>query len=479
MSESLSRSFVGRSEQVERIVSRLREPKPAPLVVVGEPGMGRTSVVRAALDRLDPDEHALFELRAGDGSPLSSLRHLLPPDSPPRADLDAVHAAARAVAERAGDRRPVVLADDAHLADHASMLALQQLNRQSGAFLLLTHPDPVRPAHGHDPVDCLRYEQGLRTVRLPGLSPDEVGVVLAQLMDGPVRPATADALHAATGGNPGLLHDIVHRQRLRDRMVRLDGVWRLGDAPLDPGERLTCRGSAHLLAAIRDAWGALALARVEDLCRLAVWSGIAGEVALIRATVLLLRGQADQGVALLDEAPADGAETVLVRAMCLAFGQRRLDAAMASLAAATGPADRRLAGYRAWLLAAHGRAAEAAALLSDVDNRGDRHAGLFCHTARAIAALAGDRWAEAIAQLRRAVVLAEAVSTELPWMPPYLTAYLIDALLLAGRITEATAMAGEFHAATPGWNVAVALAALTSAGSAPERPVVPVRPEIA
>ncbi|MEV4050285.1 ATP-binding protein [Amycolatopsis sp. NPDC049688] len=645
--------FVGRAEHLERIRSRLAERDPGPLVVVGEPGIGRTSVVRKALAALDPRRDALLEVRPGGHEPFSSLRHLLPAGAAPPAGRDAVREIADAVRAPAAGRRLVLLADDAHLADHATMLVLQHLNRHAGAFLLLTHPVPAPRAGGGDPVDCLRYERGIKTVRLPPLSVDEVGAVLARLMDGPVRSATTEALHAATAGNPGLLHDIVVRQKLRSRMTRDGGRWCLADAP--PAEEppaLTCRGVTHLLAAVARAWESLALDQVEDLCRLAVWSGAGAEVALVKAAVHLLRGRAaeafdaldgrwegagrsngaglgaaldlgagsgavlhraatdntgingtrnhaeptggtDSGAVLhraatdntningtrdhaeptggtgsgavldrvgfggglgqaktaggassgavvdhttprgtgigaalgtssstiLDHAePAPGREgrgdgpgseaalrhaapvappadsrasavrshsapprghaigaaarsddphPLLLRAMCLAFGRQELGEADALLAAAAAasPHRERLHAYRCWLLAVAGRSSEAADVLAGLTHHRDRHAALFAHAAEAIGHLDLGRGAAAIPPLRRALVLAEADRAVLPWMAPYLRAYLIDALLLAGRITEATSLAGEFHAAAPdcGWKVAVAMAALTTA----------------
>ncbi len=463
-------SFVGRSEHLEPIRARLSEPEPGPLVVTGEPGIGRTSLVRKALEGLDPGRDALLEVRPGGHEPFSSLRHLLPAGGARPAGRDAVREVSDAVAAMAGGRRPVLLADDAHLADHETMLVLQRLHRNAGAFLLLTHPTPAAHPRGADPVDCLRYERGIKTVRLPPLSADEVGVVLARLVDGPVRPATAEALHAATGGNPGLLHDIVVRQNLRDRMVRVDGRWRLDDSPQGASPALTCRGIAHLLGAVARAWESLALDRVEDLCRLAAWSGADAEVALVKTAVLLLRGRAAEAFAVLDTevaASVEDSHPILLRAMCLAFGRQRpaeADELLAAAAARSRDRDR-LHAYRGWLLAVAGRSTDAAAVLAGLTHHSDRHVALFAHAAEALGALETGRAVTAISALRRALVLAEADRALLPWMAPYLRAYLIDALLLAGRITEATSMAGEFHAAAPncGWKVAVAMAELTTA----------------
>ncbi|MFL6122631.1 ATP-binding protein [Actinophytocola sp.] len=454
--------FVGRNRHAEIIRDRLRRPGAGPLVVVGEPRIGRTTLVTRALrSQLDEERDQLFELRPGNGRPFSSLRHALPPGTPTTgADAQQV---AELLSAQAGGRRPVVLADDAHRADPASMLVLLWLHRHRGAFLLLTHPGAdadVRP----DPLDCLRYEPGFEYLELPPLSLYEVRVLLAGMLGGPARSATSDALHAATGGNPGLLRDLVLHQALRDHMVQVDGKWALGDT-ITPGTVLTCRGAEHLLSAVRAAWRELALDRVDDLCRLATWSGLAEHIALIRASVLTFRGRFTEALAMLDE-PVDVStrpHAALMRAVCLGIGLGRTEEALAVLTAAQqqGVLSRtRSLAYQGWLLSLSGRMEEAMVVLTDREPHTDREATLFVNLASALLALASGRSTEAVGFLRRTLAGAEGVRDALPWLTPYLTAYLIDALLLAGRITEATKLAVEFHAAVPssGWGVVVALA---------------------
>lgn len=464
--------FVGRSEQLGQVRGWLAEHRPGPLLIVGEPGMGRTSLLRAALAGVDPAEQLVLELRPGDDGPFSALRHLLPEDWPSSA---AVAHVAETIASRSGTRRLTVVVDDAHRTDHASMLTLRHLHRQLGASVLLTHADPAPDWLVDDPVDCLRYEHGVGTVRLPPLTCDEFGIVLTNLVGGPVRAATIDALHAATCGNPGMLGDIVVRQNIRARMVQENGLWRLDDSPQGSGAALTCRGTASLLGAVRTAWTALELGKVEDLCRLATWSGLAEDVAVIRATVSLLHDRPEHGLALLTEVPDRASSThALVTAICLAFGADRLSEAVDTLAtlATREPAERDvLLAYRTWLLATAGRVADAV----PAQPSSSRRAALFTQTAAAIVALGRGHHSDAIRHLRRALVLAEADRADLPWMAPYLTAFLIDALLLAGRISEATSMAREFHGAAPSgdWGVAVAMAALTSRAARPNSLVNP------
>jgi hypothetical protein len=134
----------------------------------------------------------------------------------------------------------------------------------------------------------------------------------------------------------------------------------------------------------------------------------------------------------------------------------------------------RLLACRAWLLAVTGSTAQAEMALEAVDPGQDREANVFCRAANGAVLLAGGQAHEAVSYLRRALAAAEGLRAEMPWFPPYLTACLIDALLLAGRISEATAEAAEFHASQRGcgWNVAVAFDSLLGARRATPAPQV-------
>ena len=147
--------------------------------------------------------------------------------------------------------------------------------------------------------------------------------------------------------------------------------------------------------------------------------------------------------------------------MLLALGLRRVGDAEALLVDAARLDARhreRLLACRAWLLAVTGSVTKAAAACESMNPGEDREAAMFQRAALATVALSTERAREAVSHLRRALATADTLRAELPWFLPYLTAYLIDALLLAGRLSEATAEAAEFHAGKRGcgWNVAVA-----------------------
>jgi hypothetical protein len=362
----------------------------------------------------------------------------------------------------------VLVLDDAHRADQASMQVLRHLNRTRGAVLLVTaaSPDAMLPS-GPDALDCLRYEPGTHTLRLPPLTVDDVAAVLTDRLGGMVRSATATALHAATGGNPGLLRTLARRCRLADRIVVTDGIVRL-----DPGKTAAVVDTAapssaeltdRVTTAVGAAWRDLALDRAHELCMFAAWCGAADRIATVWAGVLLLRGHPADGLRVLDLHGDAGPRTTITRALLVALGLRRpADAAEQLLDAARDDVAHRerYLACRDWLIA--GTGARPVAVSRQEDPVTDRETAAFGRAALGVVALAAGRHAEAVAHLRRALVAAEGLGADLPWFPPYLNGQLIDALLLCGRTTEATTLATEFHAGQRdrGWPVAVALDAL-------------------
>jgi hypothetical protein len=446
--------FVGRTEQLKTIRTMLGQPHPGPIIVSGEPSAGRTSLLIQALDSID----------------LKRDVPVVVGDLPGAPDTRVVAADPAAVTRQGNDiarigRRAVFVLDDAHRADHAVVEAMRDQHREHGAVLLVSRaaqsPKP-------DPLDCLRYEAGVLLLSLTPLAPADVRSILNSQVGGLVHAATAAALHAATGGNPGLLHALVHVGGLAADMTPREGTWQLAAGA---GRPLHLSGPARhrLLLALDQAWSGLALDHVVELGRVAVRAGLAAEAVPMLAFALLLRGEAEAGLRLVDgvdEADQpDGPAFVRTKALLLAFGLGRVDAAVNLLTRAgslSGPNGRRLLAARAWILATVGQTNAAIEALTDINVVGDQATAVFAHGAAAAIHLNRGRPRQAVSQLRRAIIVAGTVRTELPWLAPYLTGALADALLFAGRISEATVAAAEFHAAHEGsgWDVTVSLSAL-------------------
>ncbi|MEU7751308.1 ATP-binding protein [Micromonospora sp. NPDC049171] len=464
--------FTGRTEQLDHIDNVLRRDRPGPLIVTGESGIGRTALLVRALDLLDHRRDRVIVVDVGAPRPslatMLTERQMAETTVVPASTPAVVQAAAAATGELRA-RRTVFVVDDAHLAHHAVIETLRDLHRGTGAVMLLSRPsDPPPPTP--DPLDCLRYEPGVRTLVLPPLSEGHTRALVSGVLGGEVATATAEALHAATAGNPGLLHDLLIGNGLAETMVRTRGFWQL---PPQLGRRLdlTVRGRDRLLSAMRATWAALSFERLSELCKLALRVGAADETVPVWAFVLLLRGQAAEGLRLLDgldQPPVEEARSVRLvtsRALLLALGLGQVDQAAELLAEAARLNPGRealLLAVRAWVLAVLGHIGAPVAALSPPGPDEDPEAAVFVRSAQALAEFAADRPRQAISHLRRAIIGADALRAELPWFAPYLTGALIDALLLAGRISEATVAAADFHAAQEGcgWDVAVSLSAL-------------------
>src|SRR3954452_1469849 len=202
--------------------------------IEGPPGIGKTRLLEAARagaenrtvlaargGRLERDfafgvVRGLFEPVIGcDGLLTGAARLAAPALTPERTpdDTDAagtLHGIYWLVANLA-ERGPVLLVvDDAHLADAASLRALAYLARRVAELPVAVVLAVADPAAHLEPavVDALR-EAEVTTVLRPGpLSATAVGA-LAAAQCGPAPPSFVQACHEATGGNPLLVRALL------------------------------------------------------------------------------------------------------------------------------------------------------------------------------------------------------------------------------------------------------------------------------
>lgn len=242
-------------------------------LVSGGAGLGKTSVVRAFLAGLD----AGVAVREGACDDLLTPRPLGPVHDLSRQSGPAL---ARALAagdaqgvftalldELAGSAVTVVVVEDAHWADDASLDALALLARRIDrlpALLVLTYRD-----------DDVPFEAPLRRV-LGGLhGPVAVPVALAPLSADAVtrlagRPETGRRVHASTGGNPFFVTELLAAEdegtpasvshAVLARVARLPAATR---ALLDLLAVVPARAEVALLDALCPQWPDLVVAAEE------------------------------------------------------------------------------------------------------------------------------------------------------------------------------------------------------------------------
>ncbi len=220
--------LVGRAEErerIDRLLASARLGSSGALVVLGDPGVGKTALIDEALS----GQEGLRVLRATgleseQELPFAALLQLLRPalgliGSIPRAQSDALAAALSLDSERPGSRPgardrfaigaavlalvcryaedgPVALVvDDLHLVDRPSADALVFAARRLGA-------DPVAVlATARDPA-AASLTQGLPVMRLLGLDEDGARDLLSGHRADPLTAEQLALLHRVTGGNP-------------------------------------------------------------------------------------------------------------------------------------------------------------------------------------------------------------------------------------------------------------------------------------
>ncbi|MEV6731596.1 AAA family ATPase [Streptomyces sp. NPDC051364] len=239
---------VGRERQREELRDWVRggaRGSGGHLIVEGEPGSGRTALVREALA-----EAAALGSRVRYGAadaftaelPLRAALDCLHPEGPGRAAVVALLREAREAAQPGGallaamdllvrgveewcaPRRPLLLVlDDLHWADPASLLLWQRLARAVDRLPLLLaatrRPLPRRPE-----VEQLCAELGAaprgRTLRLEPLTGAESAELLRGMLGAAPGPRLREAAGQA-GGNPRLLRDLTTQW---SRFIEITGV---------------------------------------------------------------------------------------------------------------------------------------------------------------------------------------------------------------------------------------------------------------
>lgn len=239
-----------RGTELRELLNRITSPSAGPVVVRAPAGMGKTTLLEAVHDRLR--DHAIVRFvrptEAEQHVPFTALADLLadvPPEwyddlpAPQRRairtallleeteeeiDPRAVAAALAGVAERSGERRPVVmLVDDAQWLDPASrtllVAALRWLRHRRVALVVATRPT-VTPVESWlpGPLDVLDLDP---------LGRDRMGSLLRSHLGAAATPAAVRTIVERSGGNPlfalqlarhdadaGRLDDLISRQVL-------------------------------------------------------------------------------------------------------------------------------------------------------------------------------------------------------------------------------------------------------------------------
>ena len=420
-----------------RLLAEARVGRSGVLAVVGEPGIGKTSLLEATvasaedmrvlrargveseaevpfaglLELLRPVLGALEHIPAPQAAALGGALALRPGEP---GDRFAVGAATLSLLAAAAEEEPLlVLVDDAHWLDRASAEALRFAVRR-----LLADPIAVVLAvRAGEP--SLLDGADLPVLALQGLDAAAAADLLSRVAPGDARTAR---LHAATAGNPLALLELA---------TRLDDPEALPpERPVPLPERLAAAFGRRAEALPEPTRRALLVAAAGEGAELAVLARAAGGLGV---DVAALGPAAAAGLISLGAGSPEFRHPLVRSAVYAAAPDDERRAAHRALAEAVPRAD---ADRRAWHLAAAavGPDEEAARALA---HAGDRAAG---RSAYAGAAAARERAARLTADPARRAELLHAAA---------------EAARLVGAVKRAEALAAEAGALAPGTALAV------------------------
>jgi DNA-binding CsgD family transcriptional regulator len=218
--------MIGRKSELRRLARLASAREPAVAIIAGEPGIGKTRLVRELLATLPAETVVLvgqaepgslsrpYEvlLDAIDGRPEVDEEHLAALADPRRSPTERLHTGLAILADLIGDSPAVIVFEDLHWADSESAALFERIADQRGPRLLLGtyRPDEVT---SRQPVAGLlaRTERrhAVTHVRLDRLTPSQTAALLAAATGAPAPLRAVTALHHRTGGNPFFLEELL------------------------------------------------------------------------------------------------------------------------------------------------------------------------------------------------------------------------------------------------------------------------------
>jgi ATP/maltotriose-dependent transcriptional regulator MalT len=271
--------MIGRDREL-RLLAQLAASNRRHLVMLaGEPGIGKTRLVRELIAQLPPQTTVLvghaepdslarpFELlldavttagdgTAGDGT-AAMAAELQALSDPARSPVERLHTGLMIASRLAGDGPAVIVFEDLHWVDSDSAALFERLADQPPPRLLIGtyRPDEITSRH---PVASLlsrlerRHE--LTHLRLERFSVDETAAMLAAVAGTPVPYRVAAAIAHRTGGNPFFLEELLRGFDVGDLAALSERPlpWSLAEvlrrqvADLDPRHRVIVETAAVL-----------------------------------------------------------------------------------------------------------------------------------------------------------------------------------------------------------------------------------------
>jgi DNA-binding NarL/FixJ family response regulator len=287
-------SIVGRTTELNAIAQAIREAETrlTAMTLEGEPGIGKTRLLVATADMAEAagfatvaitaDEEirgpflvarslfangAIREVAAGtraEGAVRRIVEALAGRDeagfenlSPDAKLLRTFDVAGIAISELARVKPLALLLDDVQWADDDTLRLLRYVVRSVAdqpVFLFLTFraDEMATVAEANNFVADMERMGLVRRLRVTRFSASETGLLLRQVLGGPVEGQSVAAMHAQSEGVPFIVEELARTHRDAGTLQQVEGEWRLGRnaARLVPSavRTLISRRAAHLPA---------------------------------------------------------------------------------------------------------------------------------------------------------------------------------------------------------------------------------------
>lgn len=253
--------LVGRRDELEQVRATIMDSwggDGCTLLLAGVSGVGKTRLAYEALRAVaeaggvtligaayEQEGHLAYhpfveaidrylgeQQRPADHNPITHYQPMGLTD--PQQENSALFKATTVFLSRLADDRPVVLlVDDLHAADEASLSLFHYLARQTRStplILMATYRTDI-PADGVSPfgslLNALYREQLSQVVQLKSLPAEAAAKIIEHTLDGEAEPALVEAICNIAEGNPFYVQQITQAMQREGRLLHEQELWRL------------------------------------------------------------------------------------------------------------------------------------------------------------------------------------------------------------------------------------------------------------
>lgn len=274
--------IVGRDAELRALSEAMDDPGCGGVALVGGPGFGKTRLAARAVELAQSHGMASTSLRAtksGAAIPFGALAPFFV-DLAVSADAsgDLLQRTIDAIALHHGEERIILMVDDAHELDDASLSLLDQLVQRGCVFIVFT----VRTGEGSSEtiVNMWKDQQILR-IEVGPLPRRDLRALAAMAVGGPVDGSTLQSLVEASAGNVLFLRELVQGAIESGALTSELGLWRLNRS-LAHSSRLTDLIEHRLTGLAEQERDALEMVALGDPLELGVLEKLASLAAIER-----------------------------------------------------------------------------------------------------------------------------------------------------------------------------------------------------